>query len=318
VNAGDANGAGPRRDFVRANGLRFAVTSCGEGDRLALLLHGFPECAHSWRFQLPLLARLGYRVWAPDLRGYGESERPPRMRDYAIEHLMDDVAGLIDASGARSTLLIAHDWGAIIAWYFAMRRLRPIDRLVIMNVPHPGAAGPALRRPRQLLRSWYVFFFQMPRLPEWLLGLRRCRAIARAMRRSATNPDSFPEPLLDVFRDNAARPGALRAMLDYYRALVRGGGARRQRALGLPRIETPTLMIWGLDDPALGVETTYGTDRRVQDLTLRYLPGVSHWVQQEAPETVNAMLEAWLGGHPVPGSADPPAGPGPRRDAHRT
>jgi pimeloyl-ACP methyl ester carboxylesterase len=199
-----------------------------------------------------------------------------------------------------------------------MRRLRPLERLVIMNVPHPGAAAPALRRPRQLLRSWYAFFFQVPRLPEWLLGLRRCRAIGRGMRHSATNPDSFPDAVLDVFRDNAARPGALKAMLDYYRALVRGGGARRQRALGLPRIETPTLMIWGQDDPALGVETTYGTDHWIQDLTLRYLPGVSHWVQQEAPETVNAMLEAWLGGHPVPGSADPLTGPQPRRDADRT
>lgn len=312
----DAPGIGPRREFVRANGLRFAVTTCGEGDRLALLLHGFPECAFSWRLQLPLLARLGYRVWAPDLRGYGDSERPSHIRDYAIEHLMDDVAGLIDASGARSTLLVAHDWGALIAWYFATRRLRPLDRLVIMNVPHPGAAAPALRRPRQLLRSWYALFFQIPRLPEWLLGLRRCRAIGRAMRHSATVPNSFPDEVLDVFRDNAARPGALKAMLDYYRALVRGGGARRQKALGLPPIETPTLMIWGLDDPALGVETTHGTDRWVQDLTLRYLPGVSHWVQQEAPETVNAMLEAWLCNQPVPESVDPPPGRCATGDAH--
>jgi len=151
--------------FVQANGLRFHVAQCGEGDRLALLLHGFPERWISWRFQMPLLARLGYRVWAPDLRGYGETERPPGVERYAIESLMDDVAGLIDASGARQVLLMAHDWGAIIAWYFAMRRLRPLEKLVILNVPHPGASAKVFRTWKQLRRSWYALFFQLPRLP---------------------------------------------------------------------------------------------------------------------------------------------------------
>src|SRR5512135_3722025 len=117
-----------RHEFVQANGLRFHVAACGEGERLALCLHGFPECWYSWRNQLPLLARLGYRAWAPDMRGYGESDRPPHREDYAIERLMADVAGLIDASGARSTLLLAHDWGGIVAWYFAMRQVRPLER----------------------------------------------------------------------------------------------------------------------------------------------------------------------------------------------
>jgi pimeloyl-ACP methyl ester carboxylesterase len=289
-----------RHEFVNANGLRFHVAACGEGDQLALCLHGFPECWYSWRFQLPLLARFGYRVWAPDLRGYGETDRPLRLRDYAIEDLVQDVAALIDASGCRSTLLIGHDWGAMIAWIFAIRSPRPLDRLVIMNVPHPVPFWRALRTWRQLKRSWYIFFFQLPWLPELLLAARNYRFVTEAFRGMAVDKNRFPEDVLSVYRENAARPGALTAMVNYYRAILRGGGGTRQRKLGYPRIDTPTLMVWGEHDAALGKETTYGTEKYVSDLTLRYLPEVSHWVQQEAPETVNAMLEAWLTDRPVP------------------
>jgi pimeloyl-ACP methyl ester carboxylesterase len=243
---------------------------------------------------MPLLARLGYRVWAPDLRGYGDTDRPPRVQDYAIETLMEDVAGLIDAAGARSTLLIAHDWGGIVAWYFALRRVRPLDRLVVMNLPHPAPLERELRHWRQVRRSWYAVFFQIPRLPEALIRMRDYRVIRDAFLGSAVDKSRFPPEVLQVYRDNAARPGALTAMLNYYRAFVRGGGNNRQRALGYPTIEIPTLLIWGEEDIALCKETTYGTEQYVPNLTVRYLPRVSHWVQQEAPETVNAMLEAWL------------------------
>ncbi|MBX3706689.1 MAG: alpha/beta hydrolase [Pseudomonadales bacterium] len=287
--------------FVEANGLRFEVDTCGTGDRLALCLHGFPEHSFSWRYQLPMLAELGYRAWAPNLRGYGNSSRPLGMEAYSIECLMADVAGLIDASGCREVVLLAHDWGAVIAWYFAMRKLRPIERLVICNVPHPGPAQEALSNGlAQLRKSWYIFFFQIPGLPERLLGRDGARAVGEAFRRSAVDRDRFPDEVLEVYRRNAAQPGALTAMVNYYRALVRGGGAKRQRAAGFPVIETPTLMVWGEDDVALTKETTYGTDRYVRDLTIRYLPHVSHWVQQEAPEAVNAMIRAFLLGRPVP------------------
>jgi pimeloyl-ACP methyl ester carboxylesterase len=288
-----------RHEFVRANGLRFHVAAAGEGDRLALCLHGFPECWYSWRYQMPVLARLGYRVWAPDLRGYGETDRPPRREDYAVEKLLDDTAGLIDASGAGSVTLLAHDWGGIIAWYFALRRLRPLDRLVVMNAPHPVPMERALRGWRQLGRSWYVFLFQIPRLPEVLFRARNYRMIGDAFRNMAIDKSRFPDEVLDVYRRNAAQPGALTAMLNYYRAIIRGGGGARQRKLGYPVIDVPTLVIWGEHDTALGKETTHGMEAHVPNLTLRYLPGVSHWVQQEAPEVVNAMLEAWLTGGPV-------------------
>ncbi|GAC1416760.1 MAG: alpha/beta hydrolase [Candidatus Velthaea sp.] len=296
----------PNQIFIDANDLRFEVTASGEGARLALLLHGFPESAYSWRYQLPMLAQLGYRVWVPNQRGYGGSSRPPNVADYAIETLLEDVAALIDVSGATSVTLIGHDWGAVVAWLFATRRIRPLERLIIMNVPHPALFAERLRDPRQLLRSWYAAFFQIPRIPEAILGVNGAWPIANAIARSAQDRTRFPADVLDVYRRNAAQPGALRAMLNWYRAFGRGGGFARQCRLGFPPIDVPTLMIWGERDVALTKATTYGTSRYVRDLTVRYLPGVSHWVQQEAPEIVNAMLGAFLRGEAVPQAAAAP------------
>jgi epoxide hydrolase 4 len=285
-------------ESVRANGLDFNVATAGSGERLALCLHGFPESSFSWRYQLPLLARLGYRAWAPDLRGYGRSSRPKGVKAYALAHLEEDVAALIEASGAKEVVLVGHDWGALIAWNYAMFGRLPIAKLIIMNVPHPKLAEQGLRTRRQLAKSWYVFFFQLPLIPEWALARNGCEAIGRAFRGMAVDKTRFSDEVLRVYQEAAAQPGALTAMLNYYRALIRGLRANRRR--GAPRIATPTLMIWGEVDAALGKELTVGTDEYVSDLTLRYLPQVSHWVQQEAPETVNGMIEAWLLGRRVP------------------
>ena len=280
---------------VQANGLRFRVLEAGSGDRLALCLHGFPELSFSWRHQLPLLAELGFRAWAPDLRGYGGTDRPQGLSEYAIEKLLDDVAGLIDASGAKETTLIAHDWGGAIAWWFALRRIRPLARLIVMNLPHPAVFERVARTGwRQRLRSWYVLFFQIPWLPERLLRMRRARLVTEAFRSMAVDKSQFPEEVLDVYRRAALEPGAATAMLNYYRGLVRGGGARRMSSLGYPIIETPTLLIWGEQDTALGVELTVGTEAHVPNFTLRRLPNASHWVQQDAPDEVNAILREWL------------------------
>jgi pimeloyl-ACP methyl ester carboxylesterase len=283
---------------IRANGIDFHVATAGTGLRLALCLHGFPESSFSWRYQMPLLVQLGFRVWAPDLRGYGASSRPRGVKAYALENLEEDVAALIEASGAKDVVLVGHDWGAVIAWQYAMFGRLPISRLIIMNVPHPALALQGLRTWRQLKKSWYVFFFQLPWIPEWGLGRQDCEAIGRAFRGMAVDKSRFPDEVLRVYRDAAARPGALTAMLNYYRALIRG--FRRNSRRGTAQIDIPTLMIWGEVDAALGKELTFGTEKYVSNLTLRYLPNVSHWVQQEAPETVNAMIEAWLLGRSVP------------------
>jgi epoxide hydrolase 4 len=294
----DSAPAAIERTKIRANGIDFDVAAIGSGDKLALFLHGFPENSFSWRYQLPLLAHMGYRAWAPDLRGYGGSTRPRGVSAYALEQLLEDVAGLIVASAAKEVILIGHDWGALIAWYYAMFGRVPIAKLIIMNVPHPALAEKGLRTFKQLKKSWYIFFFQIPWLPEWGLARNQALAIGRVFRDMAVDKSRFPDEVLKVYRDAASVPGALTAMLNYYRALFRG--LRRNRRRGTVPIDAPTLMIWGEVDAALGKELTYGTDAHVRNLTLRYLPNVSHWVQQEAPETVNAMIEAWLLDKSVP------------------
>jgi pimeloyl-ACP methyl ester carboxylesterase len=296
----------PSVQSIRANGIDFHVATAGTGLRLALCLHGFPESSYSWRYQMPLLAQLGYRVWAPDLRGYGKSSRPKGVKAYALENLEADIAALIEASGAKDVVLVGHDWGAVIAWYYAMFGRLRISKLIILNVPHPALMEKGLRTRRQLAKSWYIFFFQLPWIPEWGLARRDCAAIGRVFRDMAVDKARFPDEVLRVYREAAAAPGALTAMLNYYRALFRG--MRRARRRGIVPIDIPTLMLWGEVDAALGKELTYGTERYVSNLTLRYLPNVSHWVQQEAPETVNGMIEAWLLGRAVPyapGAAKP-------------
>jgi pimeloyl-ACP methyl ester carboxylesterase len=275
-----------------ANGLKFEVAEAGSGDRLALCLHGFPELNFSWRFQMPLLAELGYRVWAPNLRGYGMSSKPDGVEAYAVPKLVGDVAALIDASGAREVLLIGHDWGAALAWAFAIGRVRPLTGLVIMNVPHPACFARELRTWKQLRKSWYMFLFQVPALPEAILGANDGAAIRRAFHGDAIDKSNFTPEVLDVYA-GAARRRALTPMINWYRAAARDSFFRAER-MDLPVIEVPTLMIWGEADRALDIANTRGTDRFVRDLTLRTLPNVSHWVQQEAVGPVNALLGEWI------------------------
>jgi len=306
----------PDVQFIRvaANGIHFEVATMGSGDRLALCLHGFPEHAYSWRYQMPLLARLGYRVWAPNLRGYGNTDSPQEVSAYKTRTLVEDVAALIQASGAKETLLLAHDWGAALAWSLAIaqhakstragdsaiERKQLIDRLVILNLPHPACFARELRRPPQLFMSWYMYFFQLPWLPEKLLGRNQGRATSGIFRRTSRTPARFPAEDLEVYRANAARPGGLTAMLNWYRAAFRGGTFRRFLSGDIPVIHVPTLLLWGDADTALNIRGTHGTEKYVSKLTFRVFPNVSHWIQQEAPEAVNTMLEAWLTGRPVP------------------
>ena len=235
--------------------LDFAIDEAGEGQDVALCLHGFPESRYSWRHQLPVLAEQGWHAVAPDMRGYGGTTRSLDRAAYRMERLVEDVASLFDALGARRRLLIAHDWGALIAWQFAIQRVRPLDGLVIMNVPHPA-----------------VF-----------------RAV-RAFAGMAVDKSAFPPEVLANYQQNAQQPGALTAMINYYRANFLSLADNAPA----PMIETPTLMIWGEQDTALGIELTEGYEPYVSDFTLRRFPGVSHWVQQEAPGPVNAALLDWL------------------------
>ncbi len=273
--------------------------TCGSGDTLALCLHGFPENSFSWRYQLPMLAKKGFKAWAPNLRGYGNSSKPVGIHSYSLENLMADVAALIDVSRCKNIVLIGHDWGAVIAWFFTMRKIRKLDRLIICNVPHPAKMD--LRRNwSQLRKSWYIFFFQLPRIPEMILGAKNAKLVGQMIKRSSSSPSMFPSEVIDKFTESASKPGSLEAMINYYRGLIRGGGMRRQAQLGFPLIDIPTLMIWGEEDVALSKKTTLGTDEFVTDLTLRYLPRVSHWCQQEQPDIVNLMISNFIDNERVP------------------
>lgn len=282
-----------RMQAVNGVALELAELDAANGstDRLALCLHGFPELNFSWRYQMPVLSAAGWRVWAPNMRGYGASDKPLGVNAYRLDTLIADVAALIDASGARDVMLVAHDWGAIVAWHFAIRRLRPLTRLVIMNVPHPMVARREGRRWRQIRRSWYIFLFQLSWVPEFGLAQAHARRIGEAFTGMAVDKSRFPPEVTDIYRAAASRRGALTAMVNYYRALLR---TPDYGAIGDGRIDTPTLMIWGLEDTALGPWCADGTEEWVPGIEVRRLPGVSHWVQQEAPERVNAIMADWL------------------------
>ncbi|WP_156254496.1 alpha/beta fold hydrolase [Sandarakinorhabdus oryzae] len=279
--------------ILRANGLDFACDVAGEGPDVALCLHGFPESRFSWRFQLPVLAAQGWQAVAPDMRGYGQSSRPTPTYDgktaYHIDHLVDDVVGMFDALKPRRKLLVAHDWGALVAWVVAMRRAVDLDGLIIMNVPHPTVFADLISHYwPQRLKSWYVLFFQIPWLPEYLLRQNRAEGIAKAFLNMAVEKGAFPPEVLEVYRQNALIPGALTAMINYYRANL------KLLAETSPPISVPTLMLWGEQDTALDVKLTEGYGPHVQDFSLVHFPNVSHWVQQEAPGPVNAAMLDWL------------------------
>ena len=285
--------------ILQIGDLEFEIDCCGQGDRLALCLHGFPEHSFSWRYQLPMLADLGYQAWAPNMRGYGNSSKPKGVSSYQLDTLVEDIAAIIEASGCKETVLIAHDWGAVVAWHFAINDRLPLSHLIICNVPHPQSMQQAFSW-EQLKKSWYIFFFQIPKLPEFLLGRDNAKGVGEMIRNTFVNPEKFPAEIADVFSRNANQPGALTAMINYYRALLRRGNRSNREGEIFPIIKTPTLMIWGEEDVALSKETTYGTEKYVENFNIRYLPNVSHWVQQESPEEVNSMISAFIKDESIP------------------
>lgn len=291
----DEDAIGLRHRFVDANGVRFHLVEAGfAGDRrpLVLLLHGFPEFWYGWRAQLPALAAR-FRVVAPDLRGYNLSSKPAAGYDYAT--LADDVSALVRALGAERAHLVGHDWGGVIAWAAATLRPEVVDRLAILNAPHPAAFLRVLEEvPTQWLRSWYVALFQPPGLAEWLLTRRHALPVAEMLRRSAREPAAFSTDDLAAYRRAALRPGALAAALAYYRTLRSTSPDEVRTRFGT--IGAPTLLIWGLLDLALSPALTEGLGAWVPDLRVERIAEASHWVQHEQPERVNRLLLAHLGG----------------------
>lgn len=273
---------------LEANGLTFSIDEAGDGDTLAVLLHGFPESKESWHKQLPYLADLGWHVVAPNMRGYGETTRPEELEAYRIEHLVADVAAIFASFPARRKILIAHDWGGVIAWQVALRKAVPLDGLVILNAPHPAIFDRVLRHGwRQKFRSWYVLFFQLPWLPERSLTANDGAALVRAL--SGQSPQ-FDPALMQTLRRNVTQPGAATAMINYYRANISG---LSDTSAVSGQIDVPTLMVWGENDVALDIALTEGNEAFVRDFVLKRVAGASHWVQQDAPHQVNVLIADW-------------------------
>src|SRR5829696_7308288 len=236
----------------------------------------------------PALADAGYRVVAPDLPGYNTPDKPPRVRDYRPRLLAEEVADLIVALGAGSATVAGHDWGGGLAWLLAMHHPERVQRLVILNAPHPIRFLTGLRSPRQLRRSWYILAFQLPWLPERLLAARDFQALRRALRRQPTRPGAFTAQDIDRYVTAAAQPGALRAAINYYRAAVRGNPLAQAQTLR--RVDAPTLVIWGEQDRYLGRELAEPDHAWVPDVRVERIAEASHWVQADAPERVNQLL----------------------------
>jgi pimeloyl-ACP methyl ester carboxylesterase len=275
--------------FIVSNGVRLHYVTQGEGP-LMVMLHGFPEFWYSWRHQIPEFAH-DHKVVALDQRGYNDSDKPTDLSAYRLSQLVEDVRGVILGLGYDRCILVGHDWGGAVAWTFAYTYPELVERLIVLNLPHPAKFAAGLRTPQQLLRSWYILFFQLPMLPELALQAFDHQLIGDAIRNMAVDKTAITDADLAAYRQAAAKPGALTAMINYYRANI-FQPELISRDWGV--LQIPTLLIWGEQDAALGKELTYGTEAYVQDLTVRYIPDSSHWVQQEKPELVNQYIREFL------------------------
>jgi len=276
----------------RADDVELHVVAAGDpADPLVVLLHGFPDFWYGWHHQIPALVDAGYRVLVPDQRGYNLSDKPDGLSAYRLGRLSADVAALVETAGRDSAHVVGHDWGALVAWDLALRRPSRVDRLGICNVPHPTVFRRTVRsNPRQLLRSWYVFSFQLPGLPEWYLGRDDAAGVVSALEDTA-NPDAFTDEELEYYRWAFRRPGAAHAAVDWYRA-----AARRFDPPPRDRVDAPTLVVWGDEDVALLPEMADESVEYCADGRLERFPGASHWVHRERVEDVNDLLVDHLSG----------------------
>jgi len=279
-----------RHEMIATNGIVLHVAQAGPPDGpLLLLLHGFPSFWYDWRYQIPALVAAGYRVWAPDQRGYNVSTKPGPICAYNLNTLTDDIAGLIDAAGVERAVVVGHDWGAAVAWWMAQRHPNRLERVVIVNVPHPSLL---LRKIftslRQARRSTYAMFFQLPWLPEASLGMNNWHSLAESVKKTA-HPGTFTEADLIHYRKAWNRPGAMTAMLNWYRAAVRCLPEPQSR-----RIRLPLLVIWGARDFALERDLAQESVALCDEGRIVWLEEATHWPHLEEPVVVNRLILDYL------------------------
>jgi len=277
--------------YIETNGIKLHVVQAGPKSGIpVVLLHGFPEFWYGWRKQIPALAEAGCRVIVPDQRGYNLSDKPEGIKNYHIDELVKDIIGLIDALGYEKVNLVGHDWGAGVAWELANKHPDRLHKLGIMNVPHPAVMYRFLTRDiEQIRRSWYVFFFQLPWIPEAGFRANDWRSAVGALR-GTSNMSSFTNEDVVKYKEAWSQPEAMTSMINWYRALVR----HMPKLPEDPRIKVPTLMMWGMKDFALSHRMARPSMDYVDEGNLILFPDATHWVHLDAAEEVNHYLIDFL------------------------
>lgn len=272
--------------FFENGDLRLhAIVAGPKNGPVVILLHGFPEFWYGWRNQIGPLAAGGFRVVAPDQRGYNTSSKPKAIKDYTVPLLVRDVIAIADQLGCEKFYLVGHDWGAVVAWALAAEYSQRLYKLAILNVPHPAEMAHALlTNPRQWLRSWYGLFFQLPWLPEVLLSAFNFYIAARTMVRSS-RPGTFSAEDLNLHRAAWSQPGAMAATVNWYRALL-----FHWPKFSDPQVHMPVLILWGEKDRFLIPELAQDSLKYCDSAQLKYFPDATHWVQHEEIDEVNQRL----------------------------
>lgn len=288
-----------RRQIIETNGIRLHTVQAGPEDGpLVVLLHGFPEFWYGWRHQIPALAAAGYRVVAPDQRGYNESDRPLRLSAYRLMNMVNDVVGLVEALGRHQAHLVGHDWGGIVAWWAALHYKAVFTSLVIINAPHPVVMRRTLLTdPEQVFRSLYALYFQIPGLPEAMLRNNNWELLVESLHRTS-RPGTFTAEDLERYRQAWWRRGAMTSMLNWYRALVQ----LPPRIPASPRIHPPTLILWGAQDFALKRILMEKSLELCEDGRSVVFEEATHWLQHEEPEEVNRLMLEFFAADPQRGT----------------
>lgn len=283
-----------RHGYAQVGGVRLHYAQCGSGERLVVLLHGFPECWYSWRHQLTAFGD-EYTVVAPDMRGYNLSDKPPRVEDYRVSLLVDDVTGLIRHFGKTEAAVIGHDWGAGVAWAVAESHPEYVWKLAALQVP-PFAVWRKNMSFRQALHSWYMLFFQLPLIPEWYFKRRDFAALEKVFRETTARRGAINETDIAVYKKAMREPGALTSSINYYRAnFFQRFFPHGNKEEGERRVRVPTLFIYGEKDLAVLPETVKGVGDYVDaPYSELRIANSAHWVQQEAREKVTAALKQFL------------------------
>jgi pimeloyl-ACP methyl ester carboxylesterase len=277
--------SGLREGFAEIGDVRLHYVEAGDGP-LIILLHGFPEFWYGWRLQIPPLAAAGFRVVAPDMRGYNLSSRPDDVAAYEADKLADDIRGLVHERGAESALLVGHDWGGTVAWATAMNHPKVVDRLAILNAAHPRKLSQGLHHPDQLRRSWYFFFFALPELPEAVVHANSWHFFRDFLHDARP---AYTAEEIECYVEAWSQPGAATGMLNYYRSSVRK--SQKRAVAALRPISAPTLVIWGQDDRYLGTDLAEPDHDDVPNLDrVERLPDASHWVHHDEHERVTRLL----------------------------